>query len=424
MTESPFASDLAHLRTKIEEQLRGNDEGFHGPAAAVATDVLRWYQPLKWTTPANVDQLRNEVSQAVYNGSSPRIIAHYQSAPAHEELNAAAKGIERVLPQIRNHFAALELQSKADELRGLATALGSESDDDFGKWAVRTYGVPTTDTLREAENIRLATKEDEPDDGPTIDDQALAALLQQGLDLYGLDHWRIEPAPILAKVSVNGLDNLIRVQRGLLVSPQEAQRLLAHEIGRHVLSMENASHQPDPFARLSLGRQQLATEEGLASWLETYILGSSNSARYQVFAARALASSWIQEFGVVEIARRLADTLPVAEAVSVAIRVKRGTREMSGPGGSTKDHQYLTGLLRIHNHLIEHPGDLQKIQSTKWSLAQLPEVERRLGTGQLLPAVYDVERLREVSISYMRPATSGRSIRTVGMRWFHRLRRS
>ena len=213
------------------------------------------------------------------------------------------------------------------------------------------------------------------------------------------------------------------MQRGVLVSLEEARRLLAHEIGRHVLSMENARQQPDPFACLPFGWQQLATEEGMASWLETYLTGSPSPHRTRIFAARALAASWVQDLGVVEIVRRLTDTLSVSDAVIVAIRAKRGIHELSGPGGSTKDHQYITGQLRIQQHLAVHPGDLPKIQATKWSLDQLPDIERRLATGQLRPAMFDADLLREVPMPTIGKSTtrlSGTSNRTG---WLNRLRK-
>jgi len=219
-------------------------------------------------------------------------------------------------------------------------------------------------------------------------------MLRTALTLYGLDHWRIEITDTSANVLVDGLNRVIQVRRDLRIDLDQAHQLVAHEIGRHVLSAENARRQPDPFAQFALGAHQVATEEGVATWLETHLTRSATTPRRHLFAARVLAVLWAQDDGVVDLADRLCERLPQPQAIDLAVRVKRGLRDMNAPGGMTKDYMYLAGLLEVERLLESRPAALDLLQLTKWSLTLLPEVEVRLADGRLEPAAHRLDLLR------------------------------
>lgn len=382
--------EMALLFSEIETNLRGNDEHFHAEASQLAQRALGWYSPLKWFNPTNMVDLTRQITVAVRSGTAPQIEATYLPLD-YAAARAANSDLESASGLVRHHFAAAALLDKAAELRGFFDVGDDEAA--LAAWSTRAYGEVPQETIDAAGDLWSAAAA--PDEIPTVDAHIIAGAMQSALNFYGLAHWRVEFVGIAAKVAVEGVQSLIKVQPGARATVGELQRLIAHEIGRHVLSLENARRQPDPLACLALGWQPTATEEGMGAWMEQHLVPTQDGNRMTLFAARALAVHWSRDHGVVEIARRLHDKLPLPVAVATAVRVKRGIRHMHQPGGTTKDHQYLSGFLKIKHYLDDNPNHVAAIQATKWTLEQLPDVNTRLDDGRLQPPTHNADALRE-----------------------------
>ena len=113
--------------------------------------------------------------------------------------------------------------------------------------------------------------------------------------------------------------------------------LLQHEIGTHVVTHVNGSHQPLRLLGAGLAGYD-ETQEGMAVFAE-YLVGGLTARRLRQLAARVVAVHQMVE-GV--SFRRVHDDLvgsgvPPVEAFTITMRVFRS-------GGLTKDAVYLRGL--------------------------------------------------------------------------------
>lgn len=207
------------------------------------------------------------------------------------------------------------------------------------------------------------------------------------LDAYDLDDWSIEVTPTLAaQVSVLPMHKLVRISATLAIGRQSKDRLLLHEVGTHVLRSANAQSQPTPLAEFQF-HHSAATEEGLAFWHEeVYGLGSPRITRR--YAARALAVAMSRSSGIMEIIARLEPHIGLADAIDVAIRVKRGLLDPDQAGGLTKDHAYLSGVIAVTATLNETPERYPAVMATKWPLHLLSTVERLIADGIFQLPVY------------------------------------
>ena len=113
--------------------------------------------------------------------------------------------------------------------------------------------------------------------------------------------------------------------------------LLQHEIGTHVVTHVNGSHQPLRLLGAGLAGYD-ETQEGMAVFAE-YLVGGLTARRLRQLAARVVAVHQMVEGGRSSTCTRdLVDSgVPPVEAFTITMRVFRS-------GGLTKDAVYLRGL--------------------------------------------------------------------------------
>ncbi len=168
------------------------------------------------------------------------------------------------------------------------------------------------------------------------------------------------------------VDGAIRLPRARI------QPLVQHEIGTHVVTRYNGSHQPLRQLEVGLAHYD-ALQEGLgvlAEFLAGYLPGD----RLRVLAARVVAVDMaVAGEGIPAIFECLHDThgMPTDEAFDVAVRALRG-------GGLTKDAVYLSGLRDLIHHL--HAGaSLEPLLRGKFALSHLAIVDKLEAAGWALP---------------------------------------
>jgi uncharacterized protein (TIGR02421 family) len=169
----------------------------------------------------------------------------------------------------------------------------------------------------------------------------------------------------------------------LLVAPstrvprERVAALLHHEVGTHLLTHVNGSHQPLHVLATGLAGHD-ETQEGLAVLAE-HLVGGLTTGRLRQLAARVVAVHRMSEgasFSTVHQA--LVDAgMGEGPAFTVAMRVFRG-------GGFTKDAVYLRGIRELVEHLGAG-GDLEVLWLGKMSLTDIPLVEELRDRGDLLP---------------------------------------
>ena len=216
----------------------------------------------------------------------------------------------------------------------------------------------------------------------TVDATAFAAQAQDEIARF------CETRPGLT-VDIEVRDDVsgVMVDRGRLLidsrlrlDERRVDALVQHEVGTHVLTWVNGSHQALTLLRVGLPRYD-ETQEALAVLAE-YVVGGLTPGRMATLAARVVAvHSLSQGADFVETFRDLtreAGLSPTA-AFDVAMRVHRG-------GGLTKDVIYLRGLQRLLAH-VGAGGSLDDLLVGKLPLEYLPVVEELRWRGVLTPPV-------------------------------------
>jgi uncharacterized protein (TIGR02421 family) len=164
----------------------------------------------------------------------------------------------------------------------------------------------------------------------------------------------------------------------LRLEERRVDALVQHEVGTHVLTWLNGSHQPLSLLRVGLPRYD-ETQEALAVLAE-YVVGGLTPGRMTTLAARVVAVHSLSEGAdFVETFRDLtreAGLSPPA-AFDVAMRVHRA-------GGLTKDVIYLRGLQRLLAH-VGAGGSLDDLLVGKLPLEYLPVVDELRWRGLLTP---------------------------------------
>lgn len=153
------------------------------------------------------------------------------------------------------------------------------------------------------------------------------------------------------------------------------QAMLAHEVGTHMLRWVNEFSQPWHKRHREYGMQEyMPTEEGLA------VLNASLHHPAPFFWLPAIyyfSGYHAQTKSFSELNSLLKTYVPnVERRWKICLRVKRGLRDTSEPGGYKKDLVYLTGIfelskwLRAHNFSAQelyigkvHHNDIEKMKS-------------------------------------------------------------
>lgn len=334
--------------------------------------AAREFRTATWAQPADMAVHRRQITQAVLNGEAeyPHLFTYpdfslqtYSRTLRGIDTTAKKKLHPRLYEAVQRHLDAASLRART---------LAGGQDHTYAEAAIQLDGLPTDDLVAEAWTI---LSEDAPEPAAKNGASAatateLAQRFEKALSNYGLDTWSVQVSPDMsARMSVNGPLRRIRVRHGANFSLREANRLLVHEIGGHVLRWENAARQPEPLALLPLG-STVPTEEGLALWCE-YEAGLLDSPALRTYAARTVAVNMAQTKGVLDIASTLTSHVDLPAAVEIAIRVKRGLRNPNSAGGMTKDWGYLGGLALIRSFAESNADGLNVLRGVKWSADHL-----------------------------------------------------
>lgn len=357
------------------------------PMSQSLTDALdalsRVWTPLQWMTPLNLDDLQRELTSILQDptGTHARLVPVYREI----DFSRVRQHLDLLPPLITSAPESLQDLLEADMTSRLAllSALRDRNDDALSSWARKRTGLPSPETIAEATKT-LQDTSCTPFENLTVSARELKTRIQTALNGYHLTNWNVVIQPAMAaKASVIGSQNLIRISERCLVSETEAKRLIAHEIGGHVLRWENARRQPLTLAAHPLG-VTAPTEEGLAALTEEQLDVSTPDTR-RTYALRALAVELARTHGILELALELVNYGPISTAAQLALRIKRGLTQMEAPGGLTKDHGYLSGLRATRRYLSE-PVALSLLRGTKWPLELLRESRELASSGCLVPA--------------------------------------
>jgi hypothetical protein len=345
-------------------------------------EIGRRFSTSTWLEPKDIAGHAESVANAFRSGET-RYGRHFEYAPRglQNRLDALLEYRRDVLHGSDPLIALL----REDVSRGIAFIRGLQSGEDqvYAQAQVDLNGLPTPELL---DTAWAAVRSDVPSASlmgeGTVTSIALLDRIELVLKNFGLNDWTVVgESNMSAKASVNGVKKRVRVRNGEKFSARTADRLIAHEVGGHVLRWANSELQPEPWAVIPIGFT-VATEEGLAVCREAeYDLIDPDQMR--VYAARCVAVSIGAAAGIMDVITTIEPYVNLRDAVDIAIRVKRGLRDPNLPGGRTKDWAYLGGFVETNALRKQRPDDYALLCAVKWPLAHLEVIQELAAAGRL-----------------------------------------
>ncbi|GAA4898224.1 hypothetical protein GCM10025789_15080 [Tessaracoccus lubricantis] len=295
--------------------------------------------------------------------------------------------------RVQDTTVAALLRNKHRELDLQLSMLRCRGSQDFRNLSIELFGGVRQDLVTAAEAI-LARVEASTWAGERLTAEEFLALANEELDYYrGLEpdvdiHAEIRPDS--TGVMVSG--NLLLIGPEASVSADRANALIQHEVGTHLVTQVNGSHQPLQVLGTGLAGYD-ETQEGLAVLAEV-ACGELTAGRLRQLAGRVLTvSRMLGGASFRECWGALVDEgFHPGGAFSTVMRIFRS-------GGLTKDACYLRGLIDLLGHL-RAGGQLGAFFLGKFALEDLPLIEELSARGVLsdpvvLPRWFDEDSGRQ-----------------------------
>jgi hypothetical protein len=185
--------------------------------------------------------------------------------------------------------------------------------------------------------------------------------------------WKVQKMNMVASASVMPSQRRLYLKRKELFSQRFIKRLKIHEIGTHAVRAENGRLQPFKMFVHGLGGY-LETEEGLAVYNEEQF-GLLDNTVLRNYAGRVVAVSSATKSSFSDVVEHLQQHFLKKQAVTLALRAKRGLSNGDMPGGFTKDMVYLKGYLALKKHEAAG-GDFKPLYVGKVGLQHLKLLEK------------------------------------------------
>jgi uncharacterized protein (TIGR02421 family) len=311
-------------------------------------------------TPVDADDLRDDFLE----GREPEPDFTYRELDTDPEVvRAELAAID--LGEVEDPVLGQLLRAKHREMELQLDMLEARDTDDFLPLSVELYGGVSPSLRRQAEALLAGITRTEPTD-VALDAEEFLALAQAEIA-----HYRAEDPDLAMHAEVRADVNGVMVSGDtLLIGPEtkvqraRAQALLHHEVGTHLVTQTNGSHQPIKVLGVGLAGYD-ETQEGLAVLAEI-ACGGLTAFRLRQLASRVVTVHRMVGGATFAEAHEalVADDFPPGSAWTTVMRVYRS-------GGMTKDAIYLRGLVELLEHLGEG-GGLDQLWLGKFSLRDLP----------------------------------------------------
>ncbi len=324
-------------------------------------------------TPVDADDLRDEFLE----GRDPAPDFTYRELETDPEVvRAELDSIE--LGAIEDPVLGQLLRAKHREMELQLDMLQARDTDDFLPLSVELYGGVSPSLRRQAEGLLASITTTEPS-GTALDAEEFLALAEQEIARYRDEDPDLDMHAEI-RADVNGVmvsGDVLLIGPETKVQQARAAALLHHEVGTHLVTQANGSHQPIKVLGVGLAGYD-ETQEGLAVLAEI-ACGGLTAFRLRQLASRVVTvHRMIGGASFAEAHEALVDDdFPVASAYTTVMRVYRS-------GGMTKDAIYLRGLVELLEHLGAD-GSLDQLWLGKFSLRDLPLIGDLQDRGLLRP---------------------------------------
>jgi uncharacterized protein (TIGR02421 family) len=334
-------------------------------------DTAASFKFLLAVTPVNLIEARTRYFD---DGETPT----FEYGPLEDDPDVTEARLHAItVDQVDDAALAQLLTAKRRELELQLEMLRCRNTEHFLAHSIELYGTVSPALRGDAEALLELVPPPTPERGERLDAVAFAEVAEAELE-----HYRAVHADLDAHVEIRDDSSGIMVSNGnLLIAPtavvpvERVHALLQHEVGTHIVTHVNGSHQPMRLLGAGLADYE-ETQEGLAVFAE-YLVGGLTARRLRQLAARVIAvHQMVEGESFPSVHRHLVDNgVGAIEAFTITMRVFRS-------GGLTKDAVYLRGLRSVVNH-IGAGGSLDSLWLGKMSLADVPHIDALRQRGVL-----------------------------------------
>ncbi|MCZ4319770.1 DUF1704 domain-containing protein [Aequorivita viscosa] len=368
-TSSNLASYYALGKREIHKEVFKIDRAL--------TQIENSYQFLLLVAPVNIQSLRKRFFESNFKNLEEY---HYRLLPVDPDI-LKRKLYNLEIDQIDDPALSHLFHEKREELDQQLTMLKERGSKNFFYSSIRLYKGLQKNILTEAELILQNIPEDTQDDNSKV----LHAKAFADMASKEFKFLRQQDSNFQCKVHIRKDVNVMMVSNGELYLPadytlthKEAQALIQHEIGTHVLTHFNGSQQP--LSQLSVGFADYDTlQEGIAV-LSEYLIGGLSANRLRLLAGRVLAGAALMDNADFKTVFHLlynTHKFSKERAFNITSRMFQG-------GGFLKDIIYLKGLVHLRDYLIAG-GDLEFLLAGKFALKHVPMINDLTARGLLQP---------------------------------------
>jgi uncharacterized protein (TIGR02421 family) len=338
------------------------------------------YQFLWLVSPSNIYHIKKTFMDS---GHTRLLDYHYRLLPIDPDVvkrRLYALKIEKVEDPVLSFI----FRQKREELDHQITMLNERGTSNFFYNSIRLHRGIGRELQQEAEHIlkHLPEQGPEEDDNGILDAYQFAALAKKEFA-----YLKAQSSSFSCKVHIRDDVNIMMVSHGELyvpsdfeVGPKEAEALIQHEIGTHVLTHFNGRQQP--FRLLSIGLADYDTlQEGLAVFSE-FVVGGLTTNRLRTLAGRVLAGKARlegQKFKSIFNLLMNVHGFSAGRAFNITSRIMQG-------GGLLKDIMYLKGLLKLRAY-IQQGGELKALLSGKFGFHHIEIIQQLTERNVLRPPV-------------------------------------
>ncbi len=274
----------------------------------------------------------------------------FRYSPPRINIDAAISRLDSL--KMKRSYVGQILRHKRDSYVRTLNMLGSVGSEDFKASSLKVYGRPGRTLVKKARRI-LRYREGQKKSAK-LSPKEVADMLREALKVYGFN-WEVRQKLMTANAAVQQSKRRVLLKKGKMFSNDFIRRLIAHEIGTHVLRYENGMLQPYRVFASGLPGY-LETEEGLAAVNEEKA-GVLSKGTLRVYAGRVVAVHLAQDHSFREVYNRMKTHFSRDKAWRITVRAKRGLSDTSQHGGLTKDYKYLNGYFKVKNYLKKYSID-------------------------------------------------------------------
>lgn len=342
------------------------------------TEIESSYQFLLLVSPVNMHEIRE-----TYFESNFKELHEYQYRLLTIDPDLLKRKLFNLrIDEIDDPALSFIFKEKREELDQQITMLNERGNRNFFYNSIRLYHIVEQELRQEALNIlNKLPEEDNIPDEERINAQEFSAMARKEFGYF-----QEQDPEFKSKIHIREDVNVIMVSRGELYIPadytmsrREAEALIQHEVGIHVLTYYNGSRQP--LTQLCSGLAHYdPLQEGLAVLAE-YFAGGLTINRLRLLAGRVIAGAALIEGGDFHSIFKLLYNdhgFSKERAFNITCRIMQG-------GGFLKDIIYLKGLLELTD-FIKAGGDPAPLLLGKFALKHLNVIKDLTEREILKPA--------------------------------------